>query len=172
MAIETVSVHKLVIGCCVVGLVSCATAPQTVGEFRTVVSQGAAFMTQETHNINREFSVVVKNVDSKSKECLGFGYTTRTKAGASLRQTTVTYRPTVKIVGNGKAEMFLQEKRTPQPVGSPEGGAYIFLADINRVSATHTRITMYGPSFPTWKPIFSAVHAWAKGENVKCPDSP
>ena len=166
------SVHRLVIGCCIVGLASCATAPKTVSEFRTAVSQGTAFMTQETHNINREFSIVVKNVESKSKECLGFGYTTRTTAGASLRQTTVTYHPTVKVVGNGKAEMFMQEKRTPQPVGSPEGGAYIFLADINRVSATQTRVTMYGPSFPTWKPIFRAIKGWAEGENVNCPNSP
>ena len=172
MTIERMSVYRLVIGCCVVGLASCAAAPKTVSEFRTAVIQGAAFMTQETHNINREFSAVVKNVGSKSKECLGFGYTTSTTAGASSRQTSVTYRPTVKVVGNDKAEMFMQEKRTPQPIGSPEGGAYIFLADINRVSDTNTRITMYGPSFPTWKPIFRAIKGWAEGENVKCPDSP
>lgn len=172
MTINSLSVHKVVVGCCIAGIVSCAAAPKTVGEFRAAVSPGAAFMTQETHDINREFSAVVKSVEAKSKECLGFGYTATTRAGASSRQTTVTYRPTVRVVGNGKAEMFMQEKRTPQPVGSPEGGAYIFLADIHRGSATQTRITMYGPSFPTWKPIFNAIHGWAKGENVKCPDSP
>lgn len=172
MAIERVSVRGLVIGCCAVALASCAAAPKTVSEFRAAVSQGTAFMTQETHTINREFSAVVKNVEGRSKECLGFGYSTRTTSGAASRQTTVTYRPTVKVVSNGKAEMYMQEKRTPQPIGSPEGGAYIFLADIDRVSAAQTRITLYGPSFPTWKPIFNAIHGWAKGENVKCPDSP
>lgn len=172
MIIERVSARDFVIGCCIAGLASCVAAPKTVSEFRTAVSQGAALMTQETHTINREFSVVVKNVEGKSKECLGFGYTATTTAGTSSRQTTVTYRPTVRVVGDGKAEMFMQEKRTPQPVGSPDGGAYIFLADIYRVSTTQTRITMYGPSFPTWKPIFNAMHGWAKGENVKCPGSP
>lgn len=172
MTVERVFAHNLVIECCIAGLAACAAAPKTVGEFRTAVSQGAALMTQESHTVSREFSAVVKNVESKSKECLGFGYTASTRAGASSRQTTVTYRPTVRVVGDGKAEMFMQEKRTPQPVGSPEGGAYIFLADIHRVSASQTRITMYGPSFPTWKPIFNAIHGWAKEENVKCPDSP
>lgn len=172
MTIERLSVHKLVVGCFIVLLASCASAPKTVGEFRTTVSQGAAFMTQESHIVNRDFSAVVKNIELKSKECLGFGYTTATTAGASSRQTTVTYRTTVRLVGSDKAEMFMQEKRTPQPAGSPEGGAYIFLTDIHRLSATQARITMYGPSFPTWKPIFNAIHGWAKGEKVKCPDSP
>jgi hypothetical protein len=172
MTIERVSVYRLVIGCCVVVLASCAAAPKTVSEFRTAVTQGASFMTHETYIINREFPVVVKNVGDKSKECLGFGYTTRTTVGTSSRQTNVTYHPTVKLISNGKAEMFLQEKRTPQPIGSPEGGAYIFLADINRVSETNTRITMYGPTFPTWTPIFSAIKGWAEGKSVKCPDSP
>lgn len=172
MSVKNACVHGLMLAGCIVGLAACGTAPKTVDEFRAAVSPGAAFMAQETHSINREFSAVVKNVESKSKECLGFGHTSTTRAGVGSRQTTVVYRPTVRVVANGKAEMFMQEKRTPQPVGAPEGGAFIFLADIHRASPTQTRITMYGPSFPTWKPIFNAIHGWAKGENVKCPDSP
>ena len=172
MTIKRVSMQRLMIACCAVLLASCAAAPKTVTEFRAAMIQKPAFTKQEVHVINREFSVVVKNVERKSKECLGFGYTTTTTAGVGSRQSTVVYHPHVKVVGDGTAEMIMQMEHIPKAIGSPEGGAYVFLTDIKKMSATKTRITMYGTSFPTWEPIFSAIKGWAEGESVKCPDSP
>ena len=153
-------------------LASCATPPKTVGEFRVAMVKRPAFTKQETHDINRDFSVVVKDLDRKSRECLQFGYTTSTRAGSSMRKTSTVYHPQVRVTGTGKAELVLQMEMIPKAAGSPEGGAYIFLADLDRQASTRTRMTMYGPSFPTWQPIFDAVKGWAQGKNVKCPDSP
>jgi hypothetical protein len=74
--------------------------------------------------------------------------------------------------GTNKAEMYLQEERIPQPVGAPKGGAYMFLADMKQGTSGKTQMTLYGPSFATWQPIFDAVKGWSEGKNIKCPDSP
>ena len=153
-------------------LASCAPAPKSIGEFREAMSGHPAMMKEESHNINRDFSVIVKDVERKSKECLQFGYSTSTRAGASARTNTVVYHPHIRMNGKNKAEMFIQEEHIPQPAGSPKGGAYIFLADIKQVTFAKTQIIMYGPSFPTWQPIFDAIKGWSEGKNIKCPDSP
>ena len=172
MTLKNNSIYRLIILCSIASIASCVTVPKTANEFRAAVIKGSAFTTKETHKINRPFSAVIKNVRRKSKKCLGFGYTMRTTIGASSRQSTVTYHPTFKILGKGKAQMFMREKRSPRPTRQPKGGTYIFVADINRISRSKTRITMYGPSISRWKPIFNAVKAWGKGKNIQCPDSP
>ena len=156
----------------VVLLASCSTPPKTVTEFRAAMLGGAAFSKQETHNINREFSVVVSDVKRKSTECLNFGYTRTTRYGVNMSQTTDIYHPRVRVVGNSKAEMTMQIERLPKSTSAPEGGYYVFLADIQKTGADKTRMAMYGSSFPTWQAIFDAIKGWAEGKNVKCPDSP
>jgi len=63
-------------------------------------------------------------------------------------------------------------ERIPKSIGAPEGGAYVFLADIEQITAAKTRVSMYGTSFPTWQPIFDAIKGWGEGKNIKCPDTP
>jgi hypothetical protein len=73
--------------------------------------------------------------------------------------------------GKTKAEMYIQEEHIPAAIGSPAGGAYVFLADM-KTSSSKTQMTIYSPSFPTWQPIVDAVKGWSEGKNIKCPDSP
>jgi hypothetical protein len=153
-------------------LASCAPAPRSVAEFRQAMLGRPAMMKQESHTVNRELSVVVNDLGRKSKECLQFGYSSTTRAGASARSNTVVYHPHIRMNGKNKAEMFIQEEHIPQPVGSPKGGAYIFLADMKQATSAKTQMTLYGPSFPTWQPIFDAIKGWSEGKNIKCPDSP
>ncbi len=153
-------------------LFSCAPAPQSVREFRDAMQTHPASMKQETHTANRNLSAVVSDLDRKSKECLQFGYSSTTRAGASARTNTVVYHPHIRMNGKGKAEMFLQEEHIPAAVGSPKGGAYVFLADLKQASASKTQMTIYSPSFPTWQPIIDAVKDWSDGKSAKCPDSP
>jgi len=163
----------VLIVCAAPWLSSCAAAPKTVGEFRAAMSQGPAFTKQEAHDINREFSLVVKDVERKSKECLNFGYNRTQSTGIGTHHTTtIVYHPRVRMAGEGKAEMFLQMEHIPKAIGSPDGGAYIFLTDIKKTSPSKTHMNMYGPSFPTWRPIFNAVKGWGEGKNVKCPGVP
>jgi hypothetical protein len=60
----------------------------------------------------------------------------------------------------------------PRAKHDPDGGYYVFVADMEKTAANKTRMTMYGSSFPTWRPIFDAVKGWGEGKNVKCPDTP
>jgi len=151
---------------------SCVPAPKSVNEFREAMQSHPAMMKEEQHNINRELSIVVKDLERKSKECLQFGYSASTRAGASARTNTVVYHPHTRITGKNKAEMYIQEEHIPQPAGSPKGGAYVFLADMKQMSSSKTQMTIYSPSFPTWQPIIDAVKGWSEGKNIKCPDSP
>ena len=157
---------------CAVFLASCATAPKTVSEFREAMIKRPAFSKQEVHDISRDFSSVVNDVKRKSTECLQFGFRTTTQWGSNVSQTTSVFRPRVQVVGVGKAEMTMQMERQPKSSNAPEGGAYVFLADIGRATPAKTRITMYGTSFPTWQPIFDAIKGWSEGKNIKCPDTP
>lgn len=152
-------------------LSACVPAPQSVTEFRAAMQSHPSMMDEETHTVNRDLSSVVGDLDRKSKQCLQFGYQSSTRAGASARTNTVVYHPHVRMRGQGKAEMYIQEEHIPAAVGSPKGGAYIFLADLKAVSSK-TQMTIYSPSFPTWRPIVDAVKGWSEGKNVKCPDSP
>ncbi len=156
----------------VILLVSCATPPKSTSEFRTAMLAGPAFSKQEGHQIDRDFSLVVSDVKRKSTECLNFGYTRTAGYGGNISQTTDVYHPRMKVVGNGKAEMTMQIERLPKSASAPEGGYYVFLADIQKIGADKTRMTMYGSSFPTWQAIFDALRGWAEGRNVKCPDTP
>jgi len=151
---------------------SCVPAPKSVNEFREAMQSHPSMMKEESHAVNRDLSVVVKDLDRKSKECLQFGYKSTTRAGASARSNTVVYHPHVRMSGKAKAEMFIQEEHIPAAIGSPKGGAYVFLADMKQASSSKTQMTIYSPSFPTWQPIIDAVKGWSEGKNIKCPDSP
>lgn len=166
------SMRNLMIFVVTILLASCVAAPKTVSEFRQVMQNRPAFMKEESHVINRELSVIERDLGRKSKECLQFGYSTSTRSGASARNNTVVYHPHIRTNGKNKAELFIQEERTPQPVGAPKGGAYIFLADLKQITSSKTQMILYGPSFPTWQPIFDAIKGWSEGKNIKCPDSP
>jgi hypothetical protein len=151
---------------------SCAPAPQSVSEFREAMQGHPMYMQEESHTVNRNLAAVVRDLDRKSKECLQFGYASTTRGGASQRSNTVLYHPHVHMRGKTTAEMFLQEEHIPAAVGSPKGGAYVFLADMKQSSSGKTQMTIYSPSFPTWEPIVHAVEKWSEGKNAKCPDSP
>jgi hypothetical protein len=151
---------------------SCVPAPKSVNEFREAMQSHPSMMKEESHTVNRNLSVVVKDLERKSKECLQFGYESTTRAGAAARSNAVLYHPHVRMSGKAKAEMFIQEEHIPAAIGSPKGGAYVFLADMKRVSSSKTKMTIYSPSFPTWQPIIDAVKGWSEGKNIKCPDSP
>jgi len=153
-------------------LASCAPAPKSVNEFREAMQSHPAMMKEESHTVNRNLSVAVKDLERKSKECLQFGYQSTTRAGAASRSNTVLYHPHVRMSGKAKAEMFIQEEHIPAAIGSPKGGAYVFLADMKQISSSKTQMTIYSPSFPTWQPIVDAVKGWSEGKNIKCPDSP
>lgn len=165
--------RRLAVLFCALFLVSCTTPPRTSGELREGKGRSMGLSKREAHELNREFSAVVNDVKRKSTECLRFAYTTSTtQGGTALPNRTTFYNVGLKMLGNGKAEMTMQQDRRPRAKHDPEGGYYVFVADIERIAAKKTRMTIYGSSFPTWRPIFEAVKGWGEGKNVACPDTP
>lgn len=164
--------RKLVISAVLLLFAACVPAPKSVNEFREAMQSHPAMMQEESHTASRNLSAVVKDLDRKSRECLQFGYASTTRSGAAQRSNTVVYHPHVKMRGQAKAEMYIQEEHIPAAVGAPKGGAYVFLADMKQASSGKTQMTIYSPSFSTWQPIVDAVKGWSDGKNIKCPDSP
>ena len=164
--------RKLTVLVCAVLITSCTTPPRTASELRE--GKGSIGLSKrEAHDLNREFSLVVSDVRRKSMECLRFAYTTSvTQSGVPLPDRMTFYNVGVKVVGSSKAEMTMQQDRKPRASHDPEGGYYVFVADIEKIAASRTRMTMYGSSFPTWRPIFEAIKGWGEGKNVKCPETP
>lgn len=158
---------------CITVLSACTTPPRTAGELRDGKGNSIGLSKKETHDINKKFSSVVKNLKRKSEECLRFSYSTTSNYLGTVRSHgTTLYNENVKVVSKGKAEMTVQKDRMPRADHDPEGGYYVFLTDIKATSANKVRLTMYGPSFSTWQPIFNAVKGWAEGKNIKCPETP
>jgi hypothetical protein len=153
-------------------LASCATVPKSVSEFRDAMSNHPAFMKEEAHDIDLEIAVVVKNVESKIKECFQAGPAVVTRPALAVIDNSVVYHTQIRMAGEDKAEMFIQEESIHQSAGLPEDGSYIFLADFKQIAPSQTRLTMYGPSISTWKPIFEAIKGWGVRQNTQCPNLP
>lgn len=62
--------------------------------------------------------------------------------------------------------MTMQWQRIPGSDHDPEGGYYVFLADIQKIDHDNTRITMHGSTFFAWNPIYSAVYGWGQGKTL------
>jgi len=105
-------------------------------------------------------------------ECLHFSYEQTTFNGNIHMTRTNIYNPKLVITGPGKAEMTMQWQRLPGNDYDPEGGYYVFLADIEKTENERTRLTMHGSSFFTWNPIYNAVYVWGQGKTIECPKTP
>lgn len=152
-------------------LSACSSPARTAIELREAA--GGMGMKQEEHEVARAFDAAAADVKHQSKQCLRFGYTRTTGAGTMHHaQSTVIYNVAFKAKGAAKAEMTLQQDRIPRAADGPSGGYYVFVADLSKAGANKTHLTMYGPSFPTWGPVFDAVKGWAEGKKVECPGTP
>jgi len=157
---------------CVIFITACTTLPKTSSELRKGTSAMGLSKT-ESHVVNRGFSSVVRDVEKKSMKCLRFAYSqSSTYGNVHMSHGTKFYNTKVVKAASSKAEMTMQWDRLPRAEHDPDGGYYVFLADIEKISQSKTRMTMYGSSFSTWQPIFDAVKGWGQGKNIKCPESP
>lgn len=151
---------------------SCTTLPRTSGELRQGTTAWGLTKT-ESHVIKRQYSLTLSDIKKNAMKCLNFSYSQSSYYGNTyMAQGTKVYNPKVVNTGPGKAEMTMQWERLPRNNHDPEGGFYIFLADIEKISRHKTRLTMHGSTFTTWDPIFSAVKGWGEGKDVACPETP
>jgi hypothetical protein len=158
---------KIMILVCTLSLISCSTLPRTAEELRGGQDGGVGVSKRGTHLIDREFSLVVRDVERRSKECLDTAYTVT--SGPYGAQNSTFNRVSMKAVGSGKAVLTIQWDRMPRASHDPDGGYYLFVADINKTQASKTSITIYGSKYYPWESAYDAIKGWGEGKNIRCP---
>lgn len=155
-------------------LAGCAgtLAPQSRPEYIQRIRDGGAFLMVDSHVANRGIEQVVATLRQKSRECLtGESQVRRSSGGITTMQLTNRYLTTVRSIDAGHAELTTQfnsvGKAYVQQV--PDGGFYERAVDIERLSATTTRLTYYGSSFDDSKKAWSALKEWSDGRTTPCP---
>lgn len=154
-------------------LAGCASMnPQTRDEFLKMTTSGAPFAMQDSYVAKGRFDDVVAVLKKRSGDCFNIDSSMeRTSGGITTMKIRDEFRTSVKVVSTGKAELTTQYTTkgaiTPQTV--PPGGFYHRAIDIEKVSATSTRLTYYGSSFQVSKDVWKAVKDWSEGRSAECP---
>ena len=166
--------------------VGCVPAPKNPEEFKAAVAEGAAFTKVETFAVPRAFDDVVRDIKSRSDRYFN---SNRRESGVRVEFRIETGPPRATtprsfggdrsgpitlcrtVVGDGKADMSIQRdsKATFGP-SMPEGGYYVFVTEILRISSNETKVTIYGGT--RWAEVFKAIRNWARGIDAPAPDLP
>ncbi len=152
------------------GAVACAPMPQTAEEFRKAVP-GAVMAKTDSYEVNRSVKDVAATFRRKAPECLNVSVRTVSQTTTSYQNILTEYKPTVMVNGE-RAELHVQQLHKTgviYPSKPPEGGIYLLVADAYPLPGNRTRIQTYGPS-KGYDVLYRAVHGWASGDNVGCPD--
>jgi hypothetical protein len=151
-------------------LEACVQMPQTADEFRKAVP-GAFMAKTETYEVNRALRDVAATFQRKGPECLNLAVRTVSQTATSYQNILTEYKTTV-VVNGDRAELHVQQHHKTgviYPSKPPEGGTYLLVADAYPMPSNRTRIQLYGPS-KGYDMLYRAIHGWASGENLGCPD--
>src|SRR5215813_7217873 len=153
---------------------SCSTNyPQTREEFRQgLVSSDSSFKFVDTYVAKRRFEDVVKSLQQNVASCFNQDVTTtRTQGGITTMNQTDEWRTTVKVVNKNLAELTTQQtmKGAIVPVKVPPGGFYVTAVDIERATATTTKLSYYGSTSSGSKERWDLVRQWSDGKPTPCP---
>ena len=151
-------------------LQACGGMPQSAEEFRKAVP-GAMMTKSESYEVARPFKDVAATFQRKAPECLNNAVRTISQTSTSYQNILTEYRGTA-VLGPERAELHVQQLHKTgvlYPSKPPEGGVYIFVADVYPQAGNRTRIQLYGPS-RGYDVLYRAVRGWATGENLGCPD--
>ena len=87
-----------------------------------------------------------------------------------MEHSSSDYNPTLKRVGADQAEFAVQVVHNPRAVGEKTGpgGLYIFGADLKRVGASQTEVTIYRSTIG-FKDITKTFKDWAASGADECP---
>jgi hypothetical protein len=148
---------------------SCVTPPQSIPEFREGM-KGGGMMTKTDHrDVSRSVNDVFQDVKKNADKCLNVrvtgGSTPGPYGGAS--QYVTYYHSHSRMTGKTTGEMVMQmDARASGKM--PEGGYFTLLTDVESISSSKTRVTIYGPSMG-YENVFEAIFDWANGKDRACP---
>jgi hypothetical protein len=147
--------------------------PQTREEFREgVVSSDSRFKFIDTYVAKRRFEDAVKSLKQNVEECFDQNVTTtRTQGGMTTMNQTDEWRTTVTVINRNRAEVTTQMtmKGAIVPVKVPPGGFYVTAVDIERQTASTTKLTYYGSTTSGSKERWDLIKQWSDGKPTPCP---
>lgn len=154
------------------GCAGSGATPQTRKEFVQANVRGIPFSMVDTHISKRSFEQVVSSIRQKAGQCFNTNVTTtRTEGGMKTMNIKDEFRTTVRVLSSSRAELTTQftSKGIVYLQEIPKGGFYHRAVDIERVSASATKLTYYGSSFESGKAAWSAIKQWGDGQATACP---
>jgi hypothetical protein len=154
----------------------CGSAPRTIEEFRQNVSGGSVGFEKGTFVVNRPISDIAKTFDDRAKACLTNVRVDRTatlaaRYGGQSKVDSFWYSSNV-TSSSKSVEMYVRVKITGEKMikvqDEPEGGYFVFLAEVTPVDKSHSSITAYSSKYRTH--LLEGVKGWATGNSLKCPE--
>ena len=142
--------------------------PQTRQEFvKAVVSGRGAEV--ETLTADQPLDRVYAILEERASACLDVEVT-RTANVGYVERSSSNYNPTLRRVGEDRAEFTLQVQHNPRGVGHtpPPGGLYMMAVDLRSIDGSHTEIVLYRPNIGV-KKITESLKQWSAGDPTPCP---
>lgn len=150
-------------------LYGCASSPKNTKELRSLFKEGGMFLTTETHIIKRPLKAVVKSFKQKAVPCFTGIKTGSSTVNGHYSTFHTSYLAVLKRERKNLFVFTIQDNISNATYigGVPKGGSYNFLADIERINKSTTKITLNGISMKSTK-YFDAILAWSKGKKAMC----
>ena len=156
----------VVLACC-----GCFSMPQTAAEFRQAVP-GSMSAKHQSYEVNRSYREIGHTLRKKAKECLNVSVEVSSVGHGSASHWVDHYKPTV-VVGDQRAELHLQQHKVSRmlikPHKEPEGGYYLIVVDVDRLSRDRVKVDMYVPRLG-YDHVIDAIDGWIRGTSSLCPD--
>jgi hypothetical protein len=155
-------------------LSGCATNyPQTREELRKgIVESDSSFKFVDTYVAKRRFDDVVKSLKQNVEQCFDQDVTTtRSQGGMTTMNQTDEWRTSVKVINRNRAEVTTQMtmKGAIVPVKVPPGGFYVTAVDVERLTASTTKLSYYGSTSSGSKERWDLIRQWSDGKPTPCP---
>lgn len=156
-------------------LSSCSSMqyPQTREEFRQgLLTSDSSYKLVDSYVAKRRFDDVVKSLQQRVQACFDQDVTTRrTQGGMTTMNQTDEWRTTFRVVDRNRAEMTTQMtmKGAIVPVKVPPGGFFVTAVDVERLTASTTKLSYYGSTTSGSKERWDLVRQWSDGKPTPCP---
>ena len=162
------SAIALVLVCAPFAPASAIDVPQTRQEFVKAVEDGRGATTVETISTDQPLDTIYAVLQERAKTCLDVNVQ-RTAYVGYVERSSSDYNPTVRRVGNDRAEFTLQVAHNPRGVGHtpPPGGLFMMAADL-RSAGNGTEIVLYRSTMGV-KKLVASLKDWFAGEASPCP---
>ena len=147
-----------------IGAMACGPLPQTRAEFAIFGEAGRDAIVKETRIVQHPFERLVELMTDRTQRCLNIGFT--------LDGSPVSYRSTFEAQGEGRAELTVQRYTTGYAQQIPEGGPFVFTADLRSLGGGQISVVTHRYRYKAHQGLNATIDRWLQGEAVGCPEMP